>query len=379
MAEGGTTTLVDSIAAMLRQASMQSLDLSFNELLDMHEAGELNITPDYQRLFRWTEGQRSRLVESLLLEMPVPPIFVIEEDEGTYQLIDGLQRISSYLHLRGKLSASHLDPEVNIGDMLTLSDCDIIPSLNGLNFNDFPTSLQIRLKRAFIRVEVVRKGANPRFKYHMFKRLNTGGDLLSEQQLRNCTIRMLDSQFPNFIIDMASVESFRDCTRALTQERRLSAFDQELVLRFFALKNRRTRFKHGVSDFLTEYMEDVADVERPEEFNYAAEEAQFRKTFESLQKTLNEYAFAFAKKDQSSLNAGFSTYHYEAITIGLQVVLDRLDLAEEETTARLKNVLYDIKLDPNFIDITTGGGKNSPGPLNQRIGFVEGRLRDAFA
>ncbi|MCW5698288.1 MAG: hypothetical protein KIT00_00410, partial [Rhodospirillales bacterium] len=223
------------------------------------------------------------------------------------------------------------------------------------------------------------KGANPRFKYHMFKRLNTGGDLLSEQQLRNCTIRMLDSQFPNFIIDMASVESFRDCTRALTQERRLSAFDQELVLRFFALKNRRTRFKHGVSDFLTEYMEDVADVERPEEFNYAAEEAQFRKTFESLQKTLNEYAFAFAKKDQSSLNAGFSTYHYEAITIGLQVVLDRLDLAEEETTARLKNVLYDIKLDPNFIDITTGGGKNSPGPLNQRIGFVEGRLRDAFA
>src|SRR6266851_9743495 len=124
--------LIEDIAAVLKRASTQSLDLSFNELLDMRENKELNITPDYQRLFRWTEGQRSRLVESLLLEMPVPPIFVIEEEDGTYQLIDGLQRISSYLHLRGKLSASHLEPPVNMGDMLMLSDCDIIPSLNGM-------------------------------------------------------------------------------------------------------------------------------------------------------------------------------------------------------------------------------------------------------
>jgi hypothetical protein len=378
MPESNTTTLVDSIAAMLRQASMQSLDLSFNELLDMHEAGELNITPDYQRLFRWTEGQRSRLVESLLLEMPVPPIFVIEEEDGTYQLIDGLQRISSYLHLRGKLSAPHLDPPVNMGDMLTLSDCDIIPSLNGVTFNDFPTSLQIRLKRAFIRVEVVRKGADPRFKYHMFKRLNTGGELLSEQQLRNCTIRMLDSRFPNFIIDMAAAEPFKDCTKALTQERRLSAFDQELVLRFLALKNRRAKFKHEVSEFLTEYMEDVADAQQPETFDYPVEEARFRKTFEALQQTLGEYAFAFARKDRSGLSAGFSIYHFESITIGLQAVLDRLDLSDQATVTRLKDELGNIKLDPAFIDITTGGGKNSPGPLNQRIGFVEERLRHAF-
>ncbi|WP_210243406.1 DUF262 domain-containing protein [Mesorhizobium sp. B2-4-14] len=78
--------LIESIAATLKQASTQSLDLSFNELLDMSENGELNITPDYQRLFRWSEGQRSRFIESLLLEMPVPPIFVIEEPDGTYQL-----------------------------------------------------------------------------------------------------------------------------------------------------------------------------------------------------------------------------------------------------------------------------------------------------
>ena len=101
--------LIESIAATLRKASTTSLDLSFNELLDMSESGELNITPDYQRLFRCSEGQRSRFIESAL-EMPVPPIFVIEEGDGTYQMIDGLQRISSYLHMRGKLAALHLDP-----------------------------------------------------------------------------------------------------------------------------------------------------------------------------------------------------------------------------------------------------------------------------
>ncbi len=268
-------SLIDSIAATLKQVSTQALDLSFNELLDMYESKELNITPDYQRLFRWSEGQRSRFMESLLLEMPVPPIFVIEEGEGAYQLIDGLQRISSYLHLRGKLSAPHLDPPVVYGDPLVLSDCDIVPGLNGMTYNDFPAALQIRLKRAFIRVEVVRKETDPRFKYHMFKRLNTGGEQLSEQQLRNCTIRLLDSVFPDFIIRMSEVDEFKECTSGMTQARRLSAYDQELVLRFFALKNRREKFKHEVTDFLTEFMEDVADPLEPETFDYPVEEARF--------------------------------------------------------------------------------------------------------
>lgn len=373
-----TAPLIESIAATLRQASTQSLDLSFNELLDMSENGELNITPDYQRLFRWTEGQRSRFMESLILEMPVPPIFVIEEDDGRYQLIDGLQRISSYLHLRGKLAAPHLDPPVAKGEYLTLTDCDIVPALNGLTFNDFPTALQIRVKRAFIRVEVVRKETDPRFKYHMFKRLNTGGELLSEQQLRNCTIRLLDSVFPNFIIRMSEVEDFRECTSGMTAARRLSAFDQELVLRFFALKNRRAKFKHEVTDFLTEYMEDVADPQINVNFDYAAEEQVFRRTFLALRRALGDLAFAIAYKTRDRLTAGFGAYHFEAITIGIQAVIERLDLDSDATIKRLKEALMSIKLDPTFIDMTTGGGKNSPGPLNARISFVEERLNNAF-
>jgi hypothetical protein len=143
--------LVGRIDALMKKVHTQSLDLSFNELLDMHAQGELNISPDYQRLFQWSEAARSRFIESLLLEMPVPPIFVVEEDDGKYLLIDGLQRISSYLHLRGKLVAPHLDPPVDIGDKLTFIDCDIVKDLDGKTYDELGAALQIRLKRSFIR------------------------------------------------------------------------------------------------------------------------------------------------------------------------------------------------------------------------------------
>src|SRR5690625_1073691 len=93
-------TTVDSKIDLVRT---RSLDLSFNELLDMYRNDELEISPDYQRLFRWREENQSRFIESLILEMPIPPIYVIETEEGVYELIDGLQRLSSYFHFRGVL------------------------------------------------------------------------------------------------------------------------------------------------------------------------------------------------------------------------------------------------------------------------------------
>lgn len=376
---GNGPSLIEAIEGKLSRLSTQALDISFNELLDMASAGELNISPDYQRLFRWSEGQRSRFIESLILQMPVPPIFVIEEEEGHYLLIDGLQRISSYLHFRSELCAPHLDPPVAKGEALHLVDCDIVQELNGRTFHDLPPSLQIRLKRAFIRVEVVRKGTDPHFKYHMFKRLNTGGEGLSPQQVRNCSIRLLSSAFPDFLITMSKVDSFTVCTEALTQNRMLEAMDQELVLRFFALKNDRERFKHGVDDFLTEYMEAVSDPELSVSFDYGREEAIFRKTFELLKKALGDKAFAFRNKSGTDLAAGFSTYHFEAITMGLQAVIDRLNSDEPEHIQRLEDELKKIKLDDDFTRITSGGGKNSPGLLKVRIEFVESWLSDAFS
>jgi hypothetical protein len=362
--------LIKAIDARVKSVHTQSLDISFNELLDMCENKELDISPDYQRLFQWSDGAQSRFIESLLLEMPVPPIYVVEETDGKYLLIDGLQRLSSYLHLRGELSAPHLQPPVAKGEKLVLSDCDIVKELNGKTFDDFGTALQIRVKRAFVRVEVVRKGSDPRFKYHMFKRLNTGGQLLSDQQLRNCTIRLLDPEFNDFIIALSKTPAFETCTETVNQERRLQAFDQELVLRFFAFKNDRGSFKHDVSDFLTDYMEEVSDPDSSTKFDFQKEREIFEKTFSILAATLGERAFSQANQARTELTMGFGVYHFEAFTIGLQSHLEHLDPGNSAQMTALKQQMLAIKLDEAFVQMTTGGGKNSPGLLSDRIAAV---------
>ena len=94
--------VIKAIDNQAKSVKTKSLDISFNELLDMYNNQELIIDPDYQRMFRWSEEKQSMFIESLILEMPLPPIFVIESSDGNYELIDGLQRISTYLHFRYK-------------------------------------------------------------------------------------------------------------------------------------------------------------------------------------------------------------------------------------------------------------------------------------
>lgn len=368
--------LIQQVDLQLQSVHTQSLDISFNELADMVSEGELDISPDYQRLFQWSEGARSRFIESLLLEMPVPPIYVVEEEDNKKLLIDGLQRLSSYLHFRGALDAPHLRPlPIKKGDKLILQDCDILHGLNGKSYDDLGLALQIKLKRSFVRVEVVRKGSNPKFKYYMFKRLNTGGEALTNQQLRNCTIRLLDPAFNDFIIQAAeSNEDFKTCVSTISDEQRYGAYDKELVLRFFAFKNWRAKFKHDVADFLTEYMEAVSDPEHAEIFDFVKEKTIFDRTFAVLNLTLEDYAFSSANKIRTQLVRAFGVYHFEAFTLGLQPFLDKIDVTDAVLIKALGVTLKAIKLDDAFIKLTTGGGKNSPGPLADRINFVANRL-----
>ncbi|WP_231421435.1 DUF262 domain-containing protein [Pseudomonas sp. Leaf59] len=367
--------LIRALESKVEKVHTQSLDLSFNELLDMFKDGELDINPDYQRLFRWSQGAQSRFIESLLLEMPVPPIYVVEDENGKYQLIDGLQRFSSYLHLRGELDAPHLNEPIKKGEYLKLQECDIVEDLNDLVFEDFPTALKIRLKRAFVRVEVVRKGSDNKFRYHMFKRLNTGGEALTSQQLRNCTIRMLDSKFIDFVIHLSKNADFEICTAKISEQQKLGAFDQELVIRFLALKNYKQKFVHDVSDFLTEYTEKVTDPENKEiVFDYPAEEQIFQKTFSILRKCLEDKSFG--RSGKQGIQSNFSVYHFEAICVGLQPYLHKIDTLNNMHIDLIKAKLIEIKSDAGFISHTTGGGKNSPGPLNSRIRVVVDKLAE---
>jgi uncharacterized protein with ParB-like and HNH nuclease domain len=376
MSSRDSIQLIEAADRQIASLRTQGKDYSFNELLNMYVEKELVINPEFQRLFRWSEAKESQFIESLILELPLPPIFVIEIDDGKYELIDGLQRFSSYMHFRGQLESIHR--KINIGDYLTLEDCDIVKELNGLNYMQLPVAFQIRLKRHTVRAEIIRNESDKRLRYHMFKRLNTGGEPLSEQEIRNCTIRLLDNIFNQFVIDLSATDDFVECISGVGQDRLDEKYDQELVLRFFTFKNWGSRYRKDVGSFLTQYLESVTDKEESnEKFNYEEERSVFLKTFRVLRNALASQAFAqvvFRKSSEGTYP--FTVYQFESFSLGIQEFLGSLDPDDTARMRLLGDCCWEIKRDAVFQKITTGGGKNTKNEFDSRVNFVRNHLRN---
>lgn len=364
--------LIEAVDQNITAARTSSFDFSFNELADMYSSGELTIDPDFQRVFRWTEGARSRFIESLLLELPIPPIFMLETADREYELIDGLQRISSFLHFRGELPGK---------EPLILSECDIVTELNGCSYVDLPRALQVKLKRSYVRAEILRKESDHRLRYYMFKRLNTGGETLSHQEVRNATIRLLSNDFNQFIIDLSRDENFCHCIQTISQGAKDRKFDQELVLRFFAFKNAVAGYRHDIADFLTGYMEAVSDPANHHPFDFDSEREVFRKTFRIIRRIGD--ILGYGPKVLGTVNSSgvprrqFSVFHFEGISLGLQRVIDRIDESDEAQMAKIAEVVRTGKGDREFLR-ATGGGKNDRISLTTRIGYFAERFEEAL-
>ena len=387
--------LTEDISSTIKSLKITSLDISFNELADMYSDEELIIDPNYQRIFRWDLEKQSRFIESILLEMPIPPIYAIEIDDGKYELIDGLQRISTYLSFRGMLRNEE-DEEIEdeasfyqeqsydeeteesgtvVENGFSLCGCDIIPSLNGLTFNDLPAALKIKAKRAFVRMDVLRKGINPEMKYHMFKRLNTGGEKLSPQEIRNCSLRLISSRFIDYVNELAKDKNFRETLHNVSIKQIKKKFAEELVVRFFAFKNDRDAFVHDIDKFLTGYMEKVslADVKQTPIFDYDHETEIFCNVFKWLNESMGKDAFAMFKTRTSDKLTGFNVYQFEAITAGIMYCYQEL-ASGIIPLEKLRETLVDLKKDKILISSTVGGGKNSPGVYDARVGVVRNAL-----
>ncbi len=343
--------LIENVDSQIIKIRTKSLDISFNELYDMYQTKELTISPDYQRLFRWGEEKQSRFVESLILEMPVPPIFVIEIEDGVYELIDGLQRISSYLHFRGERLGETED------DFLVLQGCDIVPDLNGLTFNQLPKALQIKIKRSFVRIEVIKKESEPALKYHMFKRLNTGGEILSAQEIRNCTIRMLDSKGINFLEECSKNSDFKSAIYPVPKEKIKTKYDQELVLRFFAIKNDIENYRYPVTEYLTRYLEKITTGEII--FDYEKEKKVFEQTFQFINQHWGKGAFS-GKTMSGSIRNEFVLYYFDGIAISIAVRIDQIMAGD---CAKIIEAIDQIKYGADLQSYKTG----SVNGVNARI------------
>lgn len=171
-----------------KRVASDRLDISFGELINLYKNKELIIQPAYQRNYRWTISQKTALVESILMGIPIPPIFVSEDEDGIWELVDGLQRAATIISFFGELASDisptrfQYDPEsgeeINLQNKWKLGPAALIVALEGLDIDSLPQNLRINIKRAVCRVEVLRGESSAEMKYELFKRLNSGGSRL---------------------------------------------------------------------------------------------------------------------------------------------------------------------------------------------------------
>jgi hypothetical protein len=231
-----------------RELVTSTIDYNLESLSQLIDKRIIDLAPKYQRRFRWDNTRKSQLIESFLMNVPIPPIFLNEDDFGKYSVIDGKQRLSSISQfLSGKLELSNLE---------------VFKDLNGFNFFDLPKEFQNALKiRATVRAIIILRQSDKDIKYEVFQRLNTGGVSLNAQEIRN-------SAFPgnlnNRIMELSEGKKFHamlgiksKAKSRLHQEMK----DVELVLRFFALKGKWADYSGGLKNILDSYMDDNRNME----------------------------------------------------------------------------------------------------------------------
>ncbi len=224
--------LKEEIEARASKIYRESYQMSIGELINLYKDGEMDIHPEFQRVFRWSESQKTKLIESILLNIPIPSIFVSQGEDGVWDVIDGVQRLSTIFQFVGIFK----DENGQLLKPLTLQKTDYLPSLAGVQWEheikelSFTKEQQLFFKRARIDIIIMKKESDPNTKYELFQRLNTGGSLLSDQEVRNCLMIMTNKSFYEFITELDSIEPFRNCL-PISDRRTDEQYRLELLLR----------------------------------------------------------------------------------------------------------------------------------------------------
>lgn len=218
-----------------RRLVTQPYDLAIRQVVaDVHARKILLIEVPYQREYVWDDGKASRLIESLLMNVPIPVCYFAENSDSTWDVIDGLQRTQSVVR--------YLDNDFKLRGLSVLTE------LNDLSFAELPTRDQRRIETRTLRAVVITEESHPDIKFDVFERLNTGGVRLTAQELRNCIYR---GTFNDELKKLAGDASFR---QALGRDRDPRMRDEELVLRFLALHDDLAGYKPPLTQFLNEYI-----------------------------------------------------------------------------------------------------------------------------
>ncbi len=334
-------SLQEEIDKKKKNIFTDSYSMSVGELLSLYRDDEIDLHPEFQRFFRWTDRQKTWLIESLLVGIPIPPIFVYQRDNGVWDVIDGVQRLSAVFQFAGILvneSGERMLP-------LKLTKGDYLPSLEGKMWKNedmdeedrdgdreseqyFSMSQRIALKRAKFDINIIRENKEDDARYQLFKRINMGGTPLSEQEIRNFLTVMINKEFFDFLQNLvpitdkltekerAIIDNFKICTD-LPDHLFDKKYDMELLMCFFALRYADSKeiLKYDkFSDFLTQKMMELA---KSLPFDFEKEKDIFEKTFQCLSGSLGKDAFRKYDHSQEAFSGAFSPAAFDVIAIGI--------------------------------------------------------------
>ena len=333
--------------------------MSIGELINLYQEGELDVHPEFQRFFRWSPEQKSRLIESILLGIPIPSIFVSQREDGVWDVIDGLQRLSTIFELVGVLK----DEEGRLKKPLRLTKTKYLPSLEGLTWNgDEGNSIgeenQRIIKRSKIDIKIILRESTESSKYELFQRLNTGGSPLSDQELRNVVLITVNKDAYDWFLELAKDPYFRECT-PLSDNQYQRQYDVELVIRFVVLREldkQGLRSIGDISEFLTDRSVELADPVTFPEFSRKEEDA-FRFTFAELGRQLGDQSFRRFNPNSNSHSGPFLLSGFEAIAIGLGHYYEAF--AKSDRAPELRDIARTVWQNPQFTKDSGSGVRAS--------------------
>ena len=312
-------SLEEQVMEKSKEIATDAYSMSVGELLSLYKEGELDIHPEFQRFFRWTQAQKSRFIESVLLGIPVPSFFVSQKKDGSWDVIDGLQRLSTLFQLTGDLRDEKKDPVTP----LVLEKTAYLPDLQGKSWNsdddpdsELPQSAKLKIKRARLDVKIVMNTSDESAKYELFQRLNTGGSLATAQEVRNCLLIMLDQSFYRWFSALGQDEHFRNCL-PLSERMLEERYDLELVTRFLALRTIEDSQLNRIGDLGSFLTDRIVDFARSEDFDRNTEEDAFRRTFRQLDTCLGENAFKKFDPDLERALGPFLISVFEVMAVGI--------------------------------------------------------------
>lgn len=309
--------LNDEIDSMRKEIRTDGYSMSIGEWISLYERDEIDIHPEFQRLFRWDNTQKSNLIESILLGIPIPPIFVSQRKDGVWDVIDGLQRLSTIYQFVGVLK----DDSGKLIDPMQLERTRYLPSMESKKWNDpedqdgsFTPEQRLLIKRSKIDASIVLRESDEIAKYELFQRLNTGGSHLTPQEVRNCIAVMINSDFQRWLANISNNQSFLDAI-GISDKNLDEQYHLELALRFIVfstLNIEEYERSKDVGEYLTDMMVSIA---QSKDFDYDGTEKRFVETFTLLASGLG--SDSFRRYTDGNFKGGFLLSPYEVIAFGV--------------------------------------------------------------